>query len=49
MAHRKPFPFDTIENLVICSFQFDARRSEFPLSVPWDLVVIDEAHRVRNV
>ncbi len=35
--------------VVICSYQF-ARKSEAYLrQTPWDLVVIDEAHRLRNV
>jgi superfamily II DNA or RNA helicase len=35
--------------LVICSFQFAARHAEELMVIPWDLVVIDEAHRLRNV
>jgi ERCC4-related helicase len=35
--------------LVICSFQFAARHAEKLMVTPWDLVVIDEAHRLRNV
>jgi SNF2 family DNA or RNA helicase len=42
-------PFDDTENLVICSYQFAARHSEVLMTVPWDLVIIDEAHRLRNV
>ena len=33
---------------VICSLQFAASRARSLPSVPWDLVVIDEAHRLRN-
>jgi len=34
---------------LICSYQFvRAREAEFA-AVPWDLVVVDEAHRLRNV
>lgn len=43
---RRPFEQDA---LVICSFQFAARHSEDLMVTPWDLVVIDEAHRLRNV
>lgn len=43
---RRPFEQKT---LVICSFQFAARHAEELMVVPWDLVVIDEAHRLRNV
>ena len=41
-------PFDQ-NRLVICSFQFAARHAESLMVIPWDLVVIDEAHRLRNV
>jgi SNF2 family DNA or RNA helicase len=43
---RRPFEQKTI---VICSFQFAARNAEELMVIPWDLVVIDEAHRLRNV
>ena len=35
--------------LVICSFQFAARHADELMVIPWNLVVIDEAHRLRNV
>jgi len=41
-------PFEQ-KNLVICSFQFAARNADELMVIPWDLVVIDEAHRLRNV
>ncbi|MEQ8387277.1 MAG: SNF2-related protein [Alphaproteobacteria bacterium] len=41
-------PFEQ-KSLVICSFQFAARHADELMVVPWDLVVIDEAHRLRNV
>ena len=41
-------PFEQ-EVLVLCSFQFAARHSEDLMVTRWDLVVIDEAHRLRNV
>jgi ERCC4-related helicase len=41
-------PFDQ-EVIVICSFQFAARHEEELMITPWDLAVIDEAHRLRNV
>ncbi|MCI0571938.1 MAG: SNF2-related protein [Myxococcaceae bacterium] len=37
----QPFP-------VICSHPFAANRPELMAQVPWDVVVIDEAHRLRN-
>ncbi len=41
-------PFEQ-QKLVICSFQFAARHADELMVIPWDLVVIDEAHRLRNV
>jgi superfamily II DNA/RNA helicase len=40
-------PFDA-HKVVICSFHFAKNKALF-LDIPWDLVVIDEAHRLRNV
>ena len=41
-------PFDG-DDIVICSYHF-ARNKSFDVGrIPWDLVVIDEAHRLRNV
>jgi len=37
----QPFP-------VICSHPFAANRPEQLTQIPWDLVIIDEAHRLRN-
>lgn len=45
-------PFDLGNNgagALICSYQFAAGKAKDVQSVPWDLVVIDEAHRLRNV
>ncbi len=41
-------PFDTSE-IVICSYFFARNKAEFVKSIKWDLVVIDEAHRLRNI
>lgn len=42
-------PFETKDTIVICSYQF-ARSKAADVNVrQWDLVVIDEAHRLRNV
>lgn len=41
-------PFEQ-KALVICSLQFAAGHAEDLMVTPWDLVVIDEAHRLRNV
>ena len=42
-------PFDQNDRLVICSYHFAAGRRDDVAAVDWDLVVIDEAHRLRNV
>lgn len=43
-------PFQPDEpNLVICSYHFARNKAEDLVATPWDLVVIDEAHRLRNV
>ncbi|MGL4755571.1 MAG: SNF2-related protein [Aeromonadaceae bacterium] len=41
-------PFEADE-ILICSYPFAARHSEKLMLVHWDLVVLDEAHRLRNV
>lgn len=41
-------PFDQ-KTIIICSFQFAARHADDLMITTWDLVVIDEAHRLRNV
>ncbi len=41
-----PFQQDAI---VICSYQFARKMEAYIRQTPWDLVVIDEAHRLRNV
>lgn len=42
-------PFDQRDHLVIVSYQFAAQHREEIRRIPWDLVVLDEAHRLRNV
>ncbi len=43
-------PFQPDEpHLVICSYHFAKNKAEDVMATPWDLVVIDEAHRLRNV
>ena len=37
------------DQVVICSYHFVAQRQQAVMAEPWDLVVIDEAHRLRNV
>ncbi len=41
-------PFNRDE-IVICSFQFARSKEPYLRQVSWNLVVIDEAHRLRNV
>ncbi|MCH5223359.1 MAG: DEAD/DEAH box helicase family protein [Muribaculaceae bacterium] len=41
-------PFNC-EEIVICSYQFAKRKAPYLKQTKWDLVVIDEAHRLRNV
>lgn len=47
-------PFDLASGarrsqIVICSYQFAASKADEVKGVAWDLVVVDEAHRLRNV
>ena len=46
MGRLNPFESDEI---VICSYHFARNKSQDVARVAWDLVVIDEAHRLRNV
>ena len=42
-------PFDNKSNIIICSYQFAKKQIQHVQRVNWDLVVIDEAHKLRNV
>lgn len=42
-----PNPF-LADDIIICSMHFASRRAGEIKSIPWDLVVIDEAHKLRN-
>ncbi|QRP64401.1 DEAD/DEAH box helicase family protein [Rhodanobacter sp. FDAARGOS 1247] len=42
-------PFDSPDRLVICSYQFAKSKADDIAAIGWDLVVMDEAHRLRNV
>jgi ERCC4-related helicase len=44
----KSNPFEQ-DSVVLASFQFIRSKQEFVNMVNWDLVIIDEAHRLRNV
>ena len=49
LSRRNSTPFEQSIQVVICSYQFVRSKAADVASVPWDLVVIDEAHRLRNV
>ncbi len=42
-------PFTQTDTVVICSYHFASGKADLVGRVPWDLVVLDEAHRLRNV
>ena len=42
-------PFESKDAIVICSYQFARNKAADVANTPWDLVVMDEAHRLRNV
>lgn len=42
-------PFDIKDEVVICSFNFASQKERDVAVIHWDLVIIDEAHRLRNV
>lgn len=42
-------PFLVEDRIVICSYQFVYAKRELVQRVDWDLVVIDEAHRLRSI
>ncbi|MBM3272936.1 ASCH domain-containing protein [Candidatus Kaiserbacteria bacterium] len=49
LSRKTPSPFQQPNQVVICSYQFARSKAADVTAVPWDLVVIDEAHRLRNV
>ena len=42
-------PFNQNESIIICSYQFAKSKASYIEQTKWDLVIIDEAHRLRNV
>ncbi|HPH78572.1 MAG TPA: DEAD/DEAH box helicase, partial [bacterium] len=42
-------PFDQDDKIIICSYHFARNKAPYVKQTPWDLVIIDEAHRLRNV
>jgi superfamily II DNA/RNA helicase len=45
----RPRPFEAHDAVILTSYEFAARRADDVRAIPWDLVVFDEAHRLRNV
>src|SRR5690606_2958429 len=43
------FPFNQKDHVIICSYQFARNKAADIRRETWDLVIIDEAHRMRNV
>lgn len=48
LEHGKRNPFEQ-KKIVICSFHFARNKEDYVRLKSWDLAVIDEAHRLRNV
>jgi ERCC4-related helicase len=46
-GHRNPFLQQ--DQIVITSYQYARNKADMLQKVPWDLIVFDEAHRMRNV
>jgi ERCC4-related helicase len=42
-------PFNDSGRIIICSYHFAKAKEPYLRQTPWDLVVVDEAHRLRNV
>lgn len=42
-------PFIQRDHVVICSYQFARNKANDIKRTPWDVIIIDEAHRMRNV
>lgn len=42
-------PFEQKDKIVICSFHFARNKNNYIQRTQWDLVIIDEAHKLRNV
>ena len=42
-------PFEQENTIIICSYHFARAKAPYIKKIKWDLTVIDEAHRLRNV
>jgi SNF2 family DNA or RNA helicase len=42
-------PFDSQDTVIICSYNFASAKMEDIRRIEWDLVIMDEAHKLRNV
>jgi ERCC4-related helicase len=42
-------PFDQKEKIIISSYDFAARNDKYLKLIAWDIVVFDEAHKLRNI
>ena len=42
-------PFNQEDTIIICSYHFARAKSAYIKQTKWDIVVVDEAHRLRNV
>lgn len=42
-------PFNQSDKIIICSYHFARGKSSYIKQTKWDLAVVDEAHRLRNV
>ena len=49
LSRKSSSPFQQSNQVVICSYQFARAKAADIMAIPWDLVIIDEAHRLRNV
>ncbi len=49
MQEKEESPFAIDDKIIICSYDFAASHADEINNVQWDLVVFDEAHKLRNV
>jgi len=49
MKMKENAPFSIDDKIIICSYDFAASHADEINKIQWDLVVFDEAHKLRNV